>query len=32
MRMNSRRLTRLTDGFSKKLDHHVAAIGLYVAH
>jgi IS1 family transposase len=32
LRMQQRRLTRLTNGFSKKLDHHVAAIGLYVAH
>lgn len=32
MRMGSRRLTRLTNGFSKKLDNHVAAIALYVAH
>lgn len=30
--MQQRRLTRLTNGFSKKLDHHVAAIGLYLAH
>lgn len=32
LRMQQRRFTRLTNGFSKKLDHHVAAIGLYVAH
>src|SRR3954447_530761 len=32
LRMGSRRLTRLTNGFSKSLDHHVAAIALYVAH
>jgi IS1 family transposase len=32
LRMQQRRLTRLTNGFSKKLDNHVAAIGLYVAH
>lgn len=32
MRMGSRRLTRLTNGFSKKLDNHCAAIALYVAH
>jgi hypothetical protein len=32
LRMQQRGLTRLTNGFSKKLDHHVAAIGLYVAH
>jgi hypothetical protein len=30
--MGSRRFTRLTNGFSKKLDNHVAAIALYVAH
>jgi hypothetical protein len=27
-----RRFTRLTNGFSKKLENHVAAIALYVAH
>lgn len=32
MRMGARRLTRLTNGFSKKLENHVAAISLYVAH
>jgi hypothetical protein len=32
MRMGARRLTRLTNGFSKKLTNHVAAISLYVAH
>jgi IS1 family transposase len=32
LRMQQRRLTRLTNGFSKKLENHVAAIGLYVAH
>jgi IS1 family transposase len=32
LRMQQRRFTRLTNAFSKKLDHHVAAIGLYVAH
>jgi hypothetical protein len=30
--MGSRRFTRLTNGFSKKLDNHVAAVALYVAH
>jgi IS1 family transposase len=30
LRMASRRFTRLTNGFSKKLDNHVAAVGLYV--
>jgi len=32
LRMQQRPLTRLTNGFSKKLEHHVAAVGLYVAH
>jgi IS1 family transposase len=32
LRMASRRFTRLTNGFSKKLDQHVAAVALYVAH
>jgi hypothetical protein len=31
-RLSSRRLTRLTNGFSKKLDCHVAAVSLHVAH
>jgi hypothetical protein len=31
-RMGSRRFTRLTNGFSKKLDNHLAAVALYVAH
>lgn len=31
-RMASRRLTRLTNGFSKKLGNHKAAFALYVAH
>jgi len=29
MRMNIRRLTRLTNGFSKKIENHVHAIALY---
>lgn len=29
MRMNVRRLTRLTNGFSKKLENHIHAISLY---
>jgi len=29
MRMNIRRLTRLTNGFSKKLDNHIHAMSLY---
>ena len=32
LRMASRRFTRLTNGFSKKLDNHAAAVALYVAH
>jgi IS1 family transposase len=32
VRMASRRFTRLTNGFSKKLDHHCAAVALFVAH
>jgi hypothetical protein len=32
LRMASRRFTRLTNGFSKKIDNHVAAVSLYVAH
>src|SRR3984893_16190431 len=31
LRMGQRRFTRLTNGFSKKLDNHVAAVALYVA-
>jgi hypothetical protein len=30
--MASRRFTRLSNGFSKKLDNHVAAVALYVCH
>lgn len=32
LRMGQRRFTRLTNGFSKKLAHHEAAVSLYVAH
>ena len=32
LRMGQRRFTRLTNGFSKKLDNHVASVALYVAH
>jgi hypothetical protein len=32
MRMQIRRLTRLTNGFSKKLESHKAAIALHVAY
>jgi IS1 family transposase len=32
LRMQQRRFTRLTNGFSKTLTNHAAAVGLYVAH
>jgi IS1 family transposase len=32
VRMASRRFTRLTNGFSKKLENHAAAVSLFVAH
>ncbi len=32
VRMSCRRFTRLTNGFSKKLENHAAAVSLYVAH
>ena len=32
IRMGSRRFTRLTNGFSKKLNNHLAAVSLYVGH
>jgi len=32
LRMQQRRFTRLTNGFSKKLRNHKAAVSLYVAH
>src|SRR5437870_8502875 len=32
VKMQQRRFTRLTNGFSKKLENHVAAVSLYVAH
>ena len=32
IRMASRRFTRLTNGFSKKLENHAAAFALFVAH
>ncbi|HVV81780.1 MAG TPA: IS1 family transposase [Kofleriaceae bacterium] len=32
MRMGMRRFTRLTNGFSKKLENHCAAVALHVAH
>jgi hypothetical protein len=32
LRMGQRRFTRLTNGFSKKLENHCAAVSLYVSH
>lgn len=32
VRMGQRRFTRLTNGFSKKLENHQAAVSLFVAH
>ncbi len=32
LRMSQRRFARLTNGFSKKLTNHAAAVSLYVAH
>jgi hypothetical protein len=32
MRMGMRRFTRLTNGFSKKADNHMAAIALHFLH
>jgi IS1 family transposase len=32
IRMQCRRLTRLTNAFSKKLENHVAAVAMFVAH
>jgi len=32
MRMSMRRFTRLTNGFSKKLDNHAAAVALHYMH
>jgi IS1 family transposase len=32
LRMSQRRFTRLTNGFSKKLQNHMAAVALYVVH
>ena len=32
LRMQQRQFTRLTNGFSKKFEHHVAAIALYAMH
>jgi len=32
MRMGIRRFTRLTNGFSKKIDNHAASVALYFIH
>ena len=32
LRMSNKRFGRLTNGFSKKLEHHAASVSLYVAH
>lgn len=32
LRMQSRRFTRLTNGFSKKLENHQAAVSLFISH
>ncbi len=32
LRMQQRRFTRLTNGFSKKLENHKAAVALYASH
>jgi IS1 family transposase len=32
MRMSMRRFTRLTNGFSKKLENHAATVALYFMH
>jgi hypothetical protein len=32
IRMSCRRFTRLTNGFSKRLENHAADVSLYVAH
>ncbi len=32
MRMGMRRFTRLTNGFSKKLDNHMAAVAIHFMH
>ena len=32
LRMTQKRFARLTNAFSKKLDHHTASVSLYVSH
>jgi hypothetical protein len=32
MRMGMRRFTRLTNGFSKKLENHIHAVAIYFMH
>jgi hypothetical protein len=32
MRMSMRRFTRLTNGFSKKIENHAAAVAVYAMH
>ncbi len=32
MRMGMRRFTRLTNGFSKKIENHAAAVSLHIMH
>jgi hypothetical protein len=32
LRMGQKRFARLSNGFSKRLTNHIAAVGLYVAH
>jgi hypothetical protein len=32
MRMGMRRFTRLTNGFSKKIENHIAAVAIYFMH
>ncbi len=32
LRMNNRRFTRLTNGFSKSIEHHIASLAIYFMH